>query len=188
MAPRHLSFVTGTLCPQCVEAIPSDAPERLCPRCLFAAAVTAPRDPTKHADADEADEDDGATAADDEEFDSPQFGLVETSSSALQRVTAFATAAARYQAAPRDPTPSLLAWFNRSWAINVLELTLRRVRQDWVAASRADEFDRLKPALQDESAADDLKSVSLLKRGFHLRLREEIAHTVVNPDDVDDEI
>ena len=182
MAPRHPSFVTGTLCPQCSADIPFEAPEGLCPSCLFAAAVTAARTPIE-----DAEKDDGRPTADDEEVDSPQFGFAEASSSALRRVIVFATAAARYQPAPRDPALSLLAWFNRSWAINVLDLALGQVRLDWVAAGRADEFEHLKPTLQDESAADDLESVSLLKRGFHQRLREEVARTVVNPDDVDDE-
>jgi hypothetical protein len=33
-----------------------------------------------------------------------------------------------------------------------------------------------------------LSPVSLLRRGFHQRLREVVARTVVDPDDVDDEI
>jgi hypothetical protein len=199
MAPRHPSFVTGTLCPQCREEIPSEAPEGLCPRCLFAAGVTAPRDPIE-----DADEDDQTTAADadDEEFDALQFGFAETADSALRRSMVFATAAVRYLPAPPDHTLSLEARLNRSWAINILELALRRVRLDWVEAGRADELDRLKYALVSESAADgqpsagehsptsagSLSPVSLLRRGFHQRLREEIACTVVNPDDVDDEI
>jgi hypothetical protein len=199
MAPRHASFVTGTPCPQCREQVPSEAPEGLCPSCLLAAAVTAPRDPTEDA---AAAEDDEITAAADEEFDFPQFGFAEDAHSAFRRVIVFATAAARYQRAPPDPTLSLVARFNRSWAINILEVTLRRVRQDWVVAGRADEFDRLKYALVSESAADDQQSmgehvptsagslspVSLLRRNFHQRLREEVDRRVVNPDDVDDEI
>jgi hypothetical protein len=197
MAPRHASFVTGTLCPQCSEHVPSEAPEGLCPSCLFAAAVTAPHDPIEDADAD-----DEATAADDKEFDSPQLGLAETAGAASRRSTIFRTVAARYLPAAPDLTLSLEARFNRAWAINILELALRRVRQDWTAAGRGDEFDRLKCALVSESAADGRESagerratpagssspVSLLRRGFHQRLREEVARTVVEPDDVDDEI
>jgi hypothetical protein len=197
MAPRHASFVTGTLCPQCSEQVPSEAPEGLCPTCLFAAAMTAPRDPIE-----DADEDDQATAADDEDFDSPQFGFAETAAAALRRSTIFKIAAARYLPAPPDLTLSLEARFNRSWAINILELALRRVRLDWTAAGRSDEFDRLKYALFVESAADGEQSVvehgptsagsmspvSLLRRGFHQRLREGVARTVVEPDGVDDEI
>jgi hypothetical protein len=192
MAPRHASFVTGTLCPQCSEEIPSEAPEGLCPSCLFAAAVTAPHDQIEDADAD-----DEATAADDEEF-----RFAEAADSALRRSTIFKAAAARYLPAPPDLTLSLEARFNRSWAINILELALRRVRQDWTAAGRADEFDRLKYALISDSAEDSqpsvrengptstgsLSPVSLLRRGFHQRLREEVARTVVEPDDIDDEI
>jgi hypothetical protein len=197
MAPRHPSFVTGTLCPQCSEHVPSEAPEGLCPSCLFAAAVTAPRDPIE-----DADEDDQATAPDDEEFDSSQFGLAETADAALRRSTIFKTAAARFLPALSDLTLSLEARFNQAWAINVLELALRCVRQDWTAAGRADEFDRLKYALVSDSAADgqpsagehcqttagSLSPVSLLRRNFHQRLRGEVARTVVEPDDVDDEI
>jgi len=199
MAPRQPSFVTGTRCPQCSEQVPSEAPEGLCPCCLFAAAVTAPRDPIEDADAED---DDQTTAADDEEFDCLQFGLPETADAALRRSTIFKTAAARYLPAPPDLTLSLEARFNRSWAINILELALRRVRLDWATAGRDDEFDRLKFALVSDSDADDqpsagehgqmsagsLSPVSLIRRGFHQRLREEVARTVVEPDDVDDEI
>jgi len=195
MAPRHASFVAGTLCPQCREHVPSEAPEGLCPSCLFAAAVTAPHDRIEDAD-------DEATAADDEEFDSLQLGLAEAADAALRRSTIFKIAAARYLPAPPDLTLSLEARFNRAWAINILELALRRVRQDWTAVGRGDEFERLKYALVGESAEDGQQSagelgptsagssspVSLLRRGFHQRLREEVARTVVEPDDVDDEI
>ena len=193
MAPRHASFVTGTFCPQCRERVLLEAPEGLCPTCLFATAVTAPRDPIAHARAAEADDD---------EFDSPQVGFAETADAALRRLMVLKAAAAPYLPAPPDLTLSLDARFNRSWAINVLDLALRRVRLDWSAAGRGDEFDRLKHALVSESAADDLQSaeehgptsagrlppVALLRRNFHRRLREEVARTVVNPDEVDDEI
>ena len=198
MAPRHPSSVTGTICPQCSEAIPSDAPERLCPRCLFAAALTAPQDLVPDAD-------DQPTAADPDkpEVDSPQLGFGGTAAhSALRRSIDFAAVALEYQCAPIDPTLSLDAVFNRSWAINILELVLRRVRQDWVPAGGADEFDRLKYALAADSTADGseaagedgsvsarpLSPVSLLRRNFHQRLREAVTRTVVHPDEVDDEI
>ena len=198
MAPRHAPLVTGTLCPQCGEAIPSDAPGCLCPSCLFAAAVTAPRHSIEGADAD-----DRTAAGDtDDELDSPQFGSTEAADSALRRSIVFKTAAARYLPATPDRTLSQDAMFNRSWALNVLELALRRVRLDWVAAGRGDDFDRLKHALASESAADDqpsagkhgptsagsLSPVSLLRREFHECLREGVARTVLNPDEVDDEI
>jgi hypothetical protein len=196
MAPRHPSFVSGTPCPQCGEEIPSEAPEGLCPRCLFAAAVTAPRDPIE-----DADEDDQAIVAEDEECEAPEFGLTRTARTVSSSFD-FAFPAARYQPTHCDPARSLDAMFNRSWALNILELVLRRVRQDWAAAGRADEFDRLKYALVGDSAADgqqsvgehgptsagSLSPVSLLRRGFHQRLREEVARTVASPDDVDDEI
>jgi len=199
MAPRHPSSVTGTLCPQCGEAISSHAPERLCPRCLLAAALTAPQDLI--ADADE--QTPGADQQDEPEFDCPQLGLGGTAAhSALRRSIDFAAVALEYQCAPIDPTLSLDAVFNRSWAINILELVLRRVRQDWVPAGGADEFDRLKYALVADSTADGseaagedgsvsarpLSPVSLLRRNFHQRLREAVTRTVVHPDEVDDEI
>lgn len=146
MAPRHPSPVAAPRCPQCSETIPSEAPEGLCPCCLFRMAVTAPRDPIGGA---EADVDDNTSAADagDEAFDTPRFGFAETPDAALRRLTAFKTAAARYLPAPPDHTLSLDARFNRAWALNVLELALRRVRLDWVSAGRGDEFHRLKYAL-----------------------------------------
>jgi hypothetical protein len=198
MAPRHASFVTGTRCPQCREHIPSEAPEGLCPSCLFAAAVTAPRDPIEGADAGDRTD----TADADDEFDPLPFGFAEVADSASHRLTVLKTAAVRYLPAQSDRVLSLDAMFNRSWALNVLELALRRVRLDGVAAGGGDDFDRLKHALASESAADDqpsagehgqtpagfLSAVSLLRREFHHRLREEVARTVVNPDEVDDEI
>lgn len=195
MAPRHPSFVSGTPCPQCGEEIPSEAPEGLCPPCLFAAAVTAPRDPIEDTD------DDPATLAQDEEGEPPEFGLARTAH-AVSPSFDFAFPAAKYQPTHCDPARSLDAMFNRSWALNILELALRRVRQDWEAAGRGDEFDDLKDALIEESDEDDphlpgargstsatiLSPVALLRRGFHQRLREAVARTVADPDDVDDEI
>ena len=177
---------------------PSDVPEGFGPSCLFAAAVTAPRDPIEGVDAG-----DRTAAADaDDEFDSPPFGFTENADSALRRSMVFKTAAARYLPAPPDRTVLPDAMSSRSWALNVLELALRRVRLDWVAAGRGDEFDRLKCTLVSESAANGQPSagehgptsagssspVSLLRREFHQSLREEVARTVLNPDEVDDEI
>ena len=108
----------------------------------------------------------------------------------------------RYRAEPGDRlTPEDV--FERRWALTLLERVLGRLRQEHVAAGRAQEFERLKPFLTGDEprapyrdvAADLGMSESAVKTAVHrLRqrfgsaLRSEIAETVAHPGEVDDEV
>ncbi len=108
----------------------------------------------------------------------------------------------RYRFAPVDHvTPELL--FEQRWALRMLEKVLERLRQEYTRAEKADLFEELKvflsgsarPVAHAEIAAKYEISVSAVGVGVHrLRrrygelLRQEIARTVNDPGEVDDEI
>jgi RNA polymerase sigma factor (sigma-70 family) len=110
----------------------------------------------------------------------------------------FDGAEGRYQVEPVDKeTPQTL--FERRWALTVIEKALAQVRREWEAA----EFEALKSCLLGgtptggyAAVAKDISStegavrvaVHRLRRKFQKRLREEIAETVADPSEVDDEI
>jgi len=114
----------------------------------------------------------------------------------------FDGAEGRYRFEPADTkTPQTL--FERRWALTVIERALAEVRSEWEAASRAAEFEALKscllggtPAGGYAAVAKEISSnegavrvaVHRLRRKFQKRLREEIAETVADPSEVDDEI
>ena len=95
------------------------------------------------------------------------------------------------------------AFFDRQWALAVLDRALTALEQECTAAGKADDFHRLKPWLTgdathgDQAAAADAagKSEGALKVAIH-RLRQrfraavkaEIAQTLATPDAVDDEM
>jgi RNA polymerase sigma-70 factor (ECF subfamily) len=91
----------------------------------------------------------------------------------------------------------------RRWALTLLEQVLARLGEEYRVAGNARLFKQLKQKLTDESdrpsqaeIAQELSmSESAVKQAFHrLRqryrslLREEIAHTVALPGDVEDEL
>ena len=92
--------------------------------------------------------------------------------------------------------------YERRWALAVLEQTLGRLESDYQAAGNAALFDRLKEflvgegrPLQAEIGADLGMTENAVKQAFHrfrrhyrVLLREEIAHTVIAPGDVEDEL
>jgi RNA polymerase sigma factor (sigma-70 family) len=93
--------------------------------------------------------------------------------------------------------------YERRWALTLLEQVLARLRAEYEAAGKLPLFDRLKELLAGEStqpsqaevAAEMQMTENAVKQAFHrLRhryrqlLREEIAHTVAVPDDVEDEL
>jgi RNA polymerase sigma-70 factor (ECF subfamily) len=107
----------------------------------------------------------------------------------------------RYRLEPAaESTPETL--FERNWALTVLDQVFRRIRAEWEARGKADEFDRLKGCLMGElppggykalaaeigtSEAAGKMAVQRLKRRFQEELRSEIADTATN-DAVDDEL
>jgi len=93
--------------------------------------------------------------------------------------------------------------YERRWALILLEQTLGRLEEEYRAAGNAPLFEKLKQTLTDEpgrpSQAEIAQEMSMsenaVKQAFHrlrqryrLLLREEIAHTVAMPGDVEDEL
>jgi len=98
-------------------------------------------------------------------------------------------------------TPEKL--FERRWALTLLEQTLARLRAEFTTSGRGPLFDHLKGSLTGEKTgvrsqelADRLGmttgainvAVHRLRQRYRELLREEIARTVSNPEDIDGEI
>jgi DNA-directed RNA polymerase specialized sigma24 family protein len=113
-----------------------------------------------------------------------------------------ATAEERYRL---EPVSGLSAEkiYERRWALTLLEQTMARLEREFVAAGKAGEFDKLKAFLTaakgeisysdtaaalDQSEATTRQAVHRLRRRFRQLFREEIAHTVSSPDEIDDEV
>jgi DNA-directed RNA polymerase specialized sigma24 family protein len=108
----------------------------------------------------------------------------------------------RYHVEPTDLfTPETL--FERRWALALIDHVLRLLRQEWEVGGRDAEFDELKAALLGEAPAGGYAAIAdklgttegavkaavhRLRRRFQALLRHEIAGTVTDPADVDDEI
>jgi RNA polymerase sigma-70 factor (ECF subfamily) len=93
--------------------------------------------------------------------------------------------------------------YERRWALAVLDQALGRLESEYQAAGNAALFDQLKEflvgeqgrPLQAEIGAELAMSENAVKQAFHrfrqryrVLLREEIAHTVIAPGDVEDEL
>lgn len=114
----------------------------------------------------------------------------------------FDDAEGRYRVEPAEPaTPETL--YERRWALTVIERVLASLRQEWDAAARAAEFDALKACLLGQAPAGGYAALAgtlgttegavkaavyRLRRKFQERLRRDIAETVADTADVDDEI
>ena len=107
--------------------------------------------------------------------------------------------------ADQEPSHKLSAdrIYERRWALTLLEQVLARLGEEYRVAGNARLFEQLKQKLTDESdrpsqgeIAQELSmSENAVKQAFHrlrqryrLLLREEIAHTVALPGDVEDEL
>src|SRR5262249_48763739 len=93
--------------------------------------------------------------------------------------------------------------YERHWALAVLEQVLGRLESEYQAADKATLFDQLKEFLvgerggptQAQIATDLGMTANAVKQSFHrlrqryrVLLREEIAHTVAQPGDIEDEL
>jgi len=93
--------------------------------------------------------------------------------------------------------------YERHWALAVLQQVLTRLESEYRAANNAALFDRFKEflvgeesrPLQAEIGAELGMTENAVKQAFHrfrqryrVLLREEIAHTVIAPGDVEDEL
>jgi DNA-directed RNA polymerase specialized sigma24 family protein len=103
-------------------------------------------------------------------------------------------------AAVEATTPERL--FERRWALSVLEHVMARLRAEYSAMGKGEQFDRLEGLLAKdadarcEALALDMgvsagalrMSLHRLRRKYRHLLREEIAETVSTPADIDEEI
>ena len=100
-----------------------------------------------------------------------------------------------------DLTPEKI--FDRRWAIDLLNLVLSRLREEYAKSGKSELFERLRPALVGDAEvlsyariADELHTTpdalkmaaSRLRKRYRQLLREIVADTVASPQDVDDEI
>jgi RNA polymerase sigma-70 factor (ECF subfamily) len=115
---------------------------------------------------------------------------------------AFDDAEGRYRIEPEESqTPETL--YERRWALTVVDRVLSELRLEWEGHGRVAEFDELKACLLGvnppggyatiaarlEMSEGAVKTaVHRLRRRFQAALRRDIAETVSDPADVDDEI
>jgi RNA polymerase sigma-70 factor (ECF subfamily) len=108
----------------------------------------------------------------------------------------------RYRYEPVDRlTPEEV--FERRWSLTLLERVLGKLRQEFEEAGRAAEFEKLKGYLTGDEVkvpyrevAKDLggsetavrTSVHRLRQRFGKLLRQEVAETVSDPDEIEDEM
>ena len=115
---------------------------------------------------------------------------------------AFDEAEDRYRIEPEDvTTPETL--YERRWALTVIDRVLGALRGEWEAMGREAEFDELKSCLLGTNPAGGYAAIAArlgtsegavktavhrLRRKFQVALRNDIAETVSDPADIDDEI
>src|SRR5438046_9431429 len=112
------------------------------------------------------------------------------------------TADERIAMEPEDPLTAEMI-YERRWASTVLERVLSRLKDEYRAAGNAALFDSLKQLLPDEPGAPSQAEIATqlgmtenaLRQAFYRfrqryqsLLREEIAHTVATPGDIEDEL
>ena len=108
----------------------------------------------------------------------------------------------RLETEPTDPVTAEQI-YERGWASTVLERVLSLLKDEYVAAGNAALFDSLKQLLPDEPGSPTQADIAgqlgmtanAVRQAFHRfrqryqsLLREEIAHTVATPGDVEDEL
>jgi RNA polymerase sigma-70 factor (ECF subfamily) len=108
----------------------------------------------------------------------------------------------RVEMEPADPVSADLI-YERRWASTVLERVLSLLKEQYRTAGNTALFDSLKQLLPDESDAPSQADIAAqlgmtenaVRQAFHrfrqryqLLLREEIAHTVATPGDIEDEL
>ncbi len=108
----------------------------------------------------------------------------------------------RIEMEPADPVTAEMI-YERRWALTVLEQVLHRLKDEYHAAGNAVLFDSLKELLPDEPGAPSQAETAAqlgmtenaLRQAFYRfrqryqsLLREEIAHTVATPGDIEDEL
>ena len=108
----------------------------------------------------------------------------------------------RYQLEPRvEANPESL--YERRWALDLLDRVLDQLRDEAVASGKGASFDRLQGCLLGEHPTETYAqlgarqglsetavkvTVHRLRQRYRELLREEIAHTVTRPDEIDEEM
>jgi RNA polymerase sigma-70 factor (ECF subfamily) len=105
----------------------------------------------------------------------------------------------------REPTHEVTAEkiYERRWALTLLDRVFARLRQEFDCASKRQGFDHLKVYLTGEATTLSYRDVAAelgttqgavkvavhrLRRRYCEVVREEIAHTVAGPEDVEEEL
>jgi RNA polymerase sigma factor (sigma-70 family) len=103
---------------------------------------------------------------------------------------------------PADPVTAEMI-YERRWALTILERVLSRLKDDYIAAGNAALFDSLKQLLPDEPGSPSQAEIAThlgmtenairqafyrFRQRYQSLLREEIAHTVATPGDIEDEL
>ncbi len=107
----------------------------------------------------------------------------------------------RYMREPRhEATPEKL--FEQSWALTVIESVLEQLRKEYVDAGKGGVFEAIQSYLEEEGAETYAEmaaklnmtegavkmAVLRLRENFRHRLRSEIAQTVANSGEIDEEL
>ena len=108
----------------------------------------------------------------------------------------------RFEMEPADPMTAEMI-YERRWALTVLERVLSRLKDEYRAAGNTALFDSLKELLPDEPGSPSQAEVGArlgmtenavrqafyrFRQRYQSLLREEIAHTVATPGDIEDEL
>ena len=108
----------------------------------------------------------------------------------------------RTEMEPADPVTAEMI-YERRWALTVLERVINRLKDEYRAAGNVALFDSLKQLLPDEPGAPSQGEIAArlgmtenairqafyrFRRRYQSLLREEIAHTVASPGDIEDEL
>ena len=108
----------------------------------------------------------------------------------------------RIEMEPADPLTAEMIYESR-WALTVLERVLSRLKDEYHAADNAALFDSLKELLPDEPGSPSQAEIAArlgmtenavrqafyrFRQRYQSILREEIAHTVATPGDIEDEL
>ena len=108
----------------------------------------------------------------------------------------------RIQMEPADRVTAEMI-YERRWALTVLERVLSRLKDEYHAVGNAALFDSLKELLPDEPGAPSQAEIAArlgmtenavrqafyrFRQRYQSLLREEIAHTVATPSDIEDEL
>src|SRR5437588_9270458 len=103
---------------------------------------------------------------------------------------------------PSDPMTAEMI-YERRWALTVLERVLGRLKEEHLAAGNAALFDSLKQLLPDDPGSPSQAEIAAqlgmtenavrqafyrFRQRYQSLLREEIAHTVATPGDIEDEL